>query len=459
MSSDWAIRVRSLSKTYRLYDRPRDRGKQWIVPTLQKCLGRTPTQYYREILAVENVSFEVKKGETLGIIGRNGSGKSTLLQLIVGTLSQTSGNVDVNGRVAALLELGAGFHSEFTGRENIFLNGTLLGLSHKEIDEQLDDMLAFADIGAYIDQPVKTYSSGMVVRLAFAVMAHVKADILVIDEALAVGDAFFVQKCMRFLRTFMNRGTVLFVSHDSAAVLSLCSRAVWLERGRVACIGEAKTVCDRYLHDAHDVTQSREIVAACDGPSPSADVQCVDDVHGNADGPSSLQRRDGSRMFGNRQALIEKVLFSDAAGRRIHTMTKRERVSLRIWCKTSIWLRSPIVGFLVRDRLGQSLFGANTCLMRQGTANSVEPESRFVVELDFVMPVLQLGDYSLSVALAEGTQQQHVQHHWIHDALAFKSAPSELCFGLFGVELLHVDLCRHQKQDSRDERANDSVAL
>lgn len=234
MSSEWAIRVRHLSKTYRLYDRPLDRGKQWILPPLQKCLGRSPSQYYREVHAIDDVSFEVLKGETLGIIGRNGSGKSTLLQLIVGTLSPTSGTIETNGRIAALLELGAGFHPEFTGRENVFLNATLLGLSQTDIDARLDDMLAFADIGASIDQPVKTYSSGMVVRLAFSVMAHVSADILVIDEALAVGDAFFVQKCIRFLRTFMEQGTVLFVSHDSAAVLSLCRTALWLKQGRMA---------------------------------------------------------------------------------------------------------------------------------------------------------------------------------------------------------------------------------
>ena len=227
--------------------------------SVQKCLGRQPAQYYREVPAVENVSFEVKKGETLGIIGRNGSGKSTLLQLIVGTLSPTSGTVEMDGRVAALLELGAGFHPEFTGRENVFLNGALLGLSQQDIEAQLDEMLAFADIGASIDQPVKTYSSGMVVRLAFAVMAHVKADILVIDEALAVGDAFFVQKCMRFLRAFMERGTVLFVSHDSAAVLSLCRKALWLEHGRIAGIGEAKTVCDGYLHDSYAMTVTRPV--------------------------------------------------------------------------------------------------------------------------------------------------------------------------------------------------------
>lgn len=449
MSSDWAIRVRSLSKIYRLYDRPRDRGKQWILPPLQKCLGRTPTQYYCEALAVENVSFEVKKGETLGIIGRNGSGKSTLLQLIVGTLSPTSGSVDVDGRVAALLELGAGFHPDFTGRENVFLNGTLLGLSRKEIDEQLDDMLAFADIGAYIDQPVKTYSSGMIVRLAFAVIVHVKADILIIDEALAVGDAFFVQKCMRFLRTFMEHGTVLFVSHDSAAVLSLCRTALWLERGRVAAMGQAKRVCDRYLNPD-----------ASDGRVPLVGVSGVRETRAIVDEGASQQAWGASGMFGDRRACIDKVVLTDASGRCIHTVRTRERVLLRVWCQASIRLLSPIVGFLVRDRLGQSLFGTNVCVAKQGVSSSaIEPGTRFVAKLEFIMPVLQTGDYSLSVALAEGTQEHHVQQHWIHDALAFRSSPSEVCFGLFAVEQLHVELSRHLTQDPYDEKSSDSVAL
>lgn len=459
MSSEWAIRVHNLSKTYRLYDRPRDRGKQWLLPAVQKCLGRKPSQYYREVHAIENVSFEIKKGETLGIIGRNGSGKSTLLQLIVGTLNPTGGTVEIDGRVAALLELGAGFHPEFTGRENVFLNATLLGLSQEDIEAQLDDMLAFADIGASIDQPVKTYSSGMVVRLAFAVMAYVKADILVIDEALAVGDAFFVQKCIRFLRTFMEQGTVLFVSHDSAAVLSLCRKALWLEHGRVAGIGETKTVCDGYLHNAYAVTRDVASVGACELSSGSNHIQAEPSAHHESKDENGLQRRDKMPRSGGRQAGIEKILFTDAVGRAIHTVSKRERVSLRIWCHTSIWLMSPIVGFLVRDRFGQSLFGANTCLVEQGTSDSVAPGTSFVALLDFVMPVLHPGDYAMSIALADGTQQQHVQHHWIHDALAFTSAPSEVCFGLFAVELLHADLCRTPTQDVRDERANDSVAL
>lgn len=461
MSSEWAIRVHNLSKTYRLYDRPSDRGKQWILPAVQKCLGREPAQYYREVHAVENVSFEVKKGETLGIIGRNGSGKSTLLQLIVGTLSPTGGTIDIDGRVAALLELGAGFHPEFTGRENVFLNASLLGLSQADIDAQLDDMLAFAEIGASIDQPVKTYSSGMVVRLAFAVMAHVKADILVIDEALAVGDAFFVQKCIRFLRAFMERGTVLFVSHDSAAVLSLCRKALWLEHGRIAGIGEAKTVCDGYLHDAYAVTrgEARAEESEVSSASRSNVIQLRPPVTPESKGEQGLQHAENVSGPEDRQARIEKILFTNAIGRTIHTVIKRERVSLRIWCRTFIWLRSPIVGFLVRDRFGQSLFGANTCLVGQGMSDAVAPGSSFVAVLEFVMPVLHPGDYAMSIALADGTQQQHVQHHWIHDALAFTSAPTEPCFGLFAVELVHADLCRTSTQDARDERANDSVAL
>ncbi len=449
MSSEWAIRVHNLSKTYRLYDRPSDRGKQWILPAVQKCLGREPEQYYREVHAVKSVSFEVKRGEPLGIIGRNGSGKSTLLQLIVGTLSPTKGSVETNGRVAALLELGAGFHPEFTGRENVYLNAALLGLSREDVDVQLDDILAFADIGIAADQPVKTYSSGMIVRLAFAVIAHVKADILIIDEALAVGDAFFVQKCMRFLRAFMEHGTVLFVSHDSAAVLSLCRNALWLDHGRVADMGEAKSVCDRYLNPQ-----------ASHGNVPRGAMFGESETRAVSDDGAGAQWLETSGLFGERRACIEKVAFRDASGRVLHTVQASARVSLLVWCQTSIQLFSPIVGFVVRDRLGQSLFGGNVCVAGQGSSSStIMPGTRFVAELEFMMPVLHAGDYSLSVALAEGTQEHHVQYHWIHDALTFSSNPSELCFGLIAVELLHVELHRLVTQNSHNENANDSVAL
>ena len=184
----------------------------------------------KDFYALRDISFDVSRGETVGIIGRNGSGKSTLLQIIAGTLSPSEGQVSVRGRVAALLELGAGFNPDYTGRENAYLNAQLLGLSKSQVDERFEDIAAFADIGEFIDQPVKVYSSGMYVRLAFAVVAHVDADVLIIDEALAVGDAFFTQKCMRFLRSFMSRGTVLFVSHDTGSVRNLCNRAIWLEK-------------------------------------------------------------------------------------------------------------------------------------------------------------------------------------------------------------------------------------
>ena len=195
-SNDIAIRVKGLSKCYGIYASPRERLKQFILPRLQRLVGQAPKQYFHEFWALKDVSFEIKKGETVGIIGRNGSGKSTLLQMICGTLHPTSGSIQTNGRIAALLELGSGFNPEFTGRENVYMNASVLGLSNEEINERFNDIVTFADIGDFIDQPVKTYSSGMMVRLAFAVIAHVDADILVIDEALAVGDAFFVQKCI-----------------------------------------------------------------------------------------------------------------------------------------------------------------------------------------------------------------------------------------------------------------------
>ena len=195
-SNDVIIKVDGVHKYYQVYDKPNDRLKQFVVPRLKRLLGRQPTGYFKEFKALHNVSFEVKKGETVGIIGRNGSGKSTLLQMICGTLTPTQGQIETHGRIAALLELGSGFNPEFTGRENVYMNATVLGLTTEEVDERFDSIVAFADIGDFIDQPTKTYSSGMVVRLAFAVIAHVDADILVIDEALSVGDAFFVQKCM-----------------------------------------------------------------------------------------------------------------------------------------------------------------------------------------------------------------------------------------------------------------------
>ena len=247
MSDDIAIKVENLSKCYHIYDQPRDRLKQMILPRLQRAVGMQPKQYFREFWALKDVSFEVKKGETVGIIGRNGSGKSTLLQMICGTLNPTSGSIQTHGRIAALLELGSGFNPEFTGRENVYLNGSVLGLSSAEIDTRFDDIAAFADIGEFMERPVKTYSSGMYVRLAFAVQAMVDPDILVVDEALAVGDEKFQRKCFARLEELKSEGSsILFVSHSSGSIVELCQTTLLLDHGTRLMFGPSPDAIRAY---------------------------------------------------------------------------------------------------------------------------------------------------------------------------------------------------------------------
>jgi lipopolysaccharide transport system ATP-binding protein len=245
--NDIAIRVQNLSKCYHLYGNPRDRLKQFVLPRLRRMTGQAQKQYFREFWSLRDISFEIKKGEALGIIGKNGAGKSTLLQILCGTLTPTAGTVETNGRVAALLELGAGFNPEFTGRENVYLNASVLGLSTAEIDARFDEIVAFADIGLFIDQPVKTYSSGMFVRLAFSIATCVEPDILVIDEALSVGDGEFSRKSFDRIMALKKRGTtILFCSHALYQTEVFCDRAMWLDRGRCAMLATPQEVVPRY---------------------------------------------------------------------------------------------------------------------------------------------------------------------------------------------------------------------
>ena len=231
MLEDSIIKIEDVQKVFRVYKNKKNRLKQ-----VMRWKGKN---YYDEIVALERINLEVYRGESLGIVG-SGSGKSTLLQLICGTLSPTKGNIDVKGKIAALLELGSGFNPEFTGRENIYLNGILMGLTKKQVDERIERIIDFAEIGEFIDREVKFYSSGMIVRLAFAVITNVDAEVLIIDEALAVGDAYFTQKCMRFIQRFRKRGTVVFVSHDPVAVMSLCDKAILIERGQQLIVDSSK---------------------------------------------------------------------------------------------------------------------------------------------------------------------------------------------------------------------------
>jgi lipopolysaccharide transport system ATP-binding protein len=440
-----AIRIEDLSKCYMLYDRPEDRLKQSIVPRLQRLAGRTPTKYFREFWALKNVSFEIEKGETVGIIGRNGSGKSTLLQIICGTLFATSGSVESKGRIAALLELGSGFNPEFTGRENVYMNGAILGLSKNEIDARFDSIAAFADIGDFIDQPQKCYSSGMSVRLAFAVIAHVDADILVIDEALAVGDAFFVQKCMRFLRRFMERGTVLFVSHDTASVINFCRRVIWLQEGRVERIGAPKEVANSYLRAILQNSYGSEIALQPTG----AENEKQEPEHVEP-GLAQREAEPGTlvHIFDNRKcsagwqtgaAEIVSVQFVDSSGNVVASFEGGERVNLVIRARAHRDMFSPILGFFVKDRLGQSLFGEHTFTYLNeplSLSAGAQCEARF----RFDIPMLPNGDYAMTVSIAEGTPWEHVQHHWLHDALIFKVASNKLRYGLVGIPFRSVSM-------------------
>lgn len=466
-NSDVAIRVQNLGKCYQIYERPQDRLKQSIMPRLhslalplKRALGREASNspsYCREFWALKDVSFQVKRGETAGVIGRNGSGKSTLLQLICGTLTPTSGAVDSHGRVAALLELGAGFNPEFTGRENVYMNGTVLGLSREQIGQRFDAIAAFADIGEFIEQPVKTYSSGMFMRLAFAVIAHVDADILVIDEALSVGDAFFVQKCMRFLRNFQKRGTVLFVSHDTGAVTNLCGQAIWLDHGVIRAVGNAKDVCEQYFAAVYAEDMGMKAVRGATPLKKGVSLAERDSKQTKArtnDGNESKMPKGEQKIeifgfnldsadFGTGQATLVSVELVDAStGEPLTWISGGEDVEiiLRAVCDTD--LDCPIMGFHVKDRLGQPLFGDNTYPTYQDNPLFVKAGSILQARFEFGLPLLRSGDYSICAAIASGTIQSHVQHHWLHDAMLFTVHSSSLTGVLVGIPMKSVVMNR-----------------
>ncbi|MGP9765394.1 ABC transporter ATP-binding protein [Halomonas sp. AOP13-D3-9] len=452
-SNKTIIKVDNIHKYYQVYDKPNDRLKQFVVPRLKKLMGAEHTSYFKEFKALHNVSFEVKQGETVGIIGRNGSGKSTLLQMICGTLTPTQGQIETRGRIAALLELGSGFNPEFTGRENVYMNATVLGLTTEEVSDRFDSIVEFADIGDFIDQPIKTYSSGMAVRLAFAVIAHVDADILVIDEALSVGDAFFVQKCMRFLRKFMEHGTVLFVSHDTGAIINLCQRVVWLDKGEIKMIGEPKDISKAYLAAMYISQQdgTAPMTVNKDEKSDSSDQEeTVEDVRDmRLDFLNTTQYRndieivkfdENSEGFGSGGAVIDSAHLLDENDQRLAWVVGGENVTVRIECTANAYLASPIVGFLVKDRLGQHLFGDNTYLTYVEEPIHIAEGETFVANFQFRMPVLPMGDYSMTVAIAEGSQQGHVQHHWMHDAIVLKSHSSSVSTGLVGVPMKKIEM-------------------
>lgn len=455
-SNDLAVRVVDVGKCYHIYETPRDRLKQFVLPHVRLLVGLPQRQYYRDFWALRDVSFELKRGEAMGIIGRNGSGKSTLLQILCGTLTPTTGIVETSGRIAALLELGAGFNPDFTGRENVYMNAALLGLTREQIEARFDAIAAFADIGDFLEQPVKMYSSGMFVRLAFAVIAHVDADILVVDEALAVGDALFTQKCMRFIRKFREHGSLLYVSHDSGSVMSLCDRAIWLQSGNVKQRGTAKAVCEQYLDDLFgSLEASAPKHEPATGRQPAARIERLQhpglvwrDQRAAFVNGSNLRndlqvfrfKEQESTEFGGNDASITDVRLLDAGGDPLSWVVGGEKVAVRIEAQAHIALRSPIFGFMLRDRLGQNIFGDNSYLAWKTQPLRVEAGEAFAAEFEFYIPWLAAGDYVFQVALAEGTQQDHRQLHWIHDALVIRAHHEAVATGIVGIPMIDIRL-------------------
>jgi lipopolysaccharide transport system ATP-binding protein len=322
MSSDVAIRAEGLGKRYEIYDKPQDRLKQ--------TLFRGRRQFYREFWALRDVSLEVKKGETVGIIGRNGSGKSTLLQLLAGTLTATAGEIRTDGRIAALLELGAGFNPDFTGRENVFMNGAILGIPRAEMERRFDAIARFADIGDFIEQPIKTYSSGMVVRLAFSVSANVDPDILIVDEALAVGDAAFQFKCLDRLETLTKSGTtLLFVSHSMDMVKTFCNRVVYLQGGSVKASGSPEDMAELYLFDLHaEVRRDRSGRPAVAWKRPLYD--------------------SGQAAFGSEDGRIVSAEFANGGGH-LSVFTAGEQISIAVDAEYLPTVKNPHLSILVQD--------------------------------------------------------------------------------------------------------------
>jgi lipopolysaccharide transport system ATP-binding protein len=437
MSSEIMIKIEDLSKCYEIYEKPSNRLWQLFAGNKKK--------YYQEFWALRDVSFEVKRGETVGIVGRNGSGKSTLLQLICGTLNPSLGKITSQGRIAALLELGSGFNPEFTGKENIYLNASILGLTDAEVASRYDAIVSFADIGDFIDRPVKTYSSGMYVRLAFAVIAHVDADILIVDEALAVGDAVFSQKCMRYLHSFKKQGALLFVSHDSAAIMGLCDRAVWLEGGKMRGVGPAKDICESYLASNYEAVQGISTHQTGENrPLPQVEYYDARRDYVN----SSRLRNDivvtpfdpNAIKFGKGGVDIASVLLLDSRSRPLNWIIGGEEVCLQIEFSTKQPIESALTGFLVKDRLGQAIFGDNTFITYADQLCSFEKDSKVRVEFVFRMPTLPAGKYALTVAVADGSQTDQIQHQWIHDAIQFESTSSSVCTGLVGIPMKRITM-------------------
>lgn len=398
--SDVAIQVSHVSKLYKLYDNPMDR--------LKESLGLTRKKKYKEHYALNDLSFDVKKGECVGIIGTNGSGKSTILKIITGVLNPTAGDVKVNGRISALLELGAGFNMEYTGIENIYLNGTMMGFTREEIDAKINDILAFADIGDFVYQPVKTYSSGMFVRLAFAVSINIDPEILIVDEALSVGDVFFQVKCYHKFEEFKKMGkTILFVSHDLGSISKYCDRVVLLNKGVKMAEGAPKRIVDLYKQVL--VNKDAEVVEQ----GTQSELAKVDTAVSGKLWKSNLELNPQLLDYGEKQGEIIDFAIIDDHGDINSSIVKGTRFKIRMRVRFNMDLQDPIFAFTIKDTQGTEITGTNT-MYENVSSGPVKKGEEKVVTFTQTMN-LQGRSHLLSLGCVGFTNNKFVVYHRLYD--------------------------------------------
>lgn len=410
------IRVSELNKIYKLYDKPSDR--------LKESLGLSRGKKYKEHYALKNVSFDVRRGESVGIIGTNGSGKSTILKIITGVLNKTSGNLSVDGRISALLELGAGFNMEYTGIENIYLNGTMIGFSEEEIDAKLQDILDFADIGDFVHQPVKTYSSGMFVRLAFAVAINIEPEILIVDEALSVGDVFFQMKCFHKFEEFKQMGkTILFVSHDLSSIAKYCDRVILLNQGVKLAEGNPKDMINMY----------KKLLVN------QLDVETLEDVSGK----SALTTQEGEPGawknnftinedvldYGERQAEIVDFAIVDEYGAMSNIIQKGSEFSVKAKLRFNETVKDPIFTFTIKDKKGTDITGTNTMFERVETGICEKGQERIVTYRQQMN--LQGGDYLISLGCTGYVGDEFKVYHRLYDLVSVSVISDKNTVGFF----------------------------
>jgi ABC-type polysaccharide/polyol phosphate transport system ATPase subunit len=403
------IELQAVSKKYPIYERPGDR--------LRELLTLNRRSYHQDHWAVREVTLGIHKGETFCIIGENGSGKSTLLQLIGGILAPTNGEVRVHGRITALLELGSGFNPEYTGRENVHLNGAILGFAAGEVDRKLGQILEFAEIGAFVDQPVRTYSSGMLVRLAFAVAVHLDPDILIVDEALSVGDVCFRQRCLRKIHEMRGRGvTIVYVTHDVSDVKALGHRALWLEHGRVAALGDAGEVVQKYLAAliAKDARRLRGVHERASGPTAE---YCEPAEIVTSISPST-------RRHGDARAEVLGISVMDDREHPVEAVRTPARLVVRVSVRAREAVRLPIVGLLIRTQAGLDFTGSNTA--SEGVEMPpLEPGQVATVDFRIRLPELSPGRYAFAPAICEGTLRDFSICELAEDAAGIRVLPGD----------------------------------